>query len=118
VIGNLLENAVRYSPDGGEILLRVDGEGAAARLAVKDSGIGIPADAIPRLFQPYFRHDEAKQLAPDGMGIGLFVTRQIVLAHGGDISVESKEGQGTTFTVILPREPGRMATPDAVPSPG
>lgn len=107
VLNNLLGNAVKYSPDGGEILVEMDREihdGAAwAVMRVRDTGLGIPADEIPRVFERFYRgRNVAGKI--HGTGIGLAGVRQIVGQHGGQISVESVEGAGTTMTVWLPLE--------------
>ena len=102
VLANLLENAVRYSPDGGQIRVSLRRGDGVARLAVADQGIGIPQETLPNLFKRYYRSDEAKRVSADGMGIGLYVTQEIVAAHGGRIWAESEPGKGSTFTVELP----------------
>ncbi len=105
VLGNLLANAVKYSFQGGDIVVRVtresDGERAYAVLQVEDHGVGIPAADLPHVFRWYYRGaNVAEQVA--GSGIGLAGARQIVEQHGGTISVESQESIGSTFTVRLP----------------
>jgi signal transduction histidine kinase len=105
VIGNLLDNGIRYSPGGGEIrveIREVDGE---AHLAVLDHGIGMSEETKARLFQPYFRGEAARRVAADGMGIGLYVSREIVALHGGRIEAESRPGEGSTFRIVLPLVP-------------
>jgi signal transduction histidine kinase len=101
VLGNLLSNAVKYSPDGGEIAVRVRREGNEAVLAVQDQGIGIPAADLPRVFE---RFERARNVIGriGGSGIGLAASRQIVEQHGGTMAVESREGRGSIFTVRLP----------------
>ena len=104
VLANLLSNAIKYSPGGGEIVScvsRVDGE---AQIAITDHGMGIPAEAIPHLFYRFFRADGAPAQA-EWLGLGLYISRRIVEAHGGTIRVESERGQGSTFTVRLPLTP-------------
>ncbi|MCU0495253.1 MAG: ATP-binding protein [Chloroflexaceae bacterium] len=105
VLQNLVQNAVKYSPDGGtvRVSLRLDGQ-ATCCITVSDEGIGIPADALPRLFQRFFRADNTATHAIVGMGIGLYVVKEIVELHGGSISVASVENEGSTFTVVLPLE--------------
>ncbi len=102
---NLLQNAIKYSPEGGAVQVRVtttDDDEVA--IAISDEGIGIPAGAMAHLFEPYYRAPNTD--TPDhkikGMGVGLYVSRQIVTAHGGTITVASTEGVGTTFTIALP----------------
>ncbi len=104
VLGNLLGNAVKYSPDGGEIVVRVgreeDGAGAWAVVRVSDPGIGIPAADLPHLFEWFRRGANVGGIG--GTGIGLAGAKQIIAQHGGTIDVASEEGTGTTFTVRLP----------------
>lgn len=105
VCTNLLSNAIKYSPDGSEVLVRLACEaqdGADwALLAVQDTGIGIPADDIPRLFTPFYRAGNISSTMP-GTGLGLASVRQIIEQHGGSIDVASEEGAGSTFTIRLP----------------
>ena len=101
VIANLLTNAIKYSPDGGEIVVSVTREPTVASVRVSDSGIGVPADALPRLFERYFRAPGSERAAK-GIGLGLFVTKRLIEAHGGNVSVESVEGRGSTFSFELP----------------
>lgn len=100
---NLLQNAIKYSPDGGAIRVSVRGEGAWARITVADEGIGIPAAAQPHLFQRFYRAGNVEAQSISGIGIGLFVVKEIVGLHGGTIAFESTEGQGSSFTISLPR---------------
>jgi len=106
VLHNLLSNAVKYSPDGGEVTVRLSRAADEALVAISDSGIGIPAQALPQLFERFFRAPNAETRSISGMGVGLFVVREIVTLHGGRLLVTSTEGQGSTFTMILP-----LATP-------
>ncbi len=101
VLANLLTNAVKYSPDESPILLRLFREGKNARLDVMDQGAGIPPDALPHLFDRFYRAEGAAGRA-QGLGLGLFISHRLVRAHGGNIQVKSKLGKGTTFTVLLP----------------
>jgi signal transduction histidine kinase len=102
VMTNLVSNAIRYSPDGGEIVIAVRTEGDTAVLSVRDAGIGIPAATQRHLFEPYYRGREAGELARSGLGLGLYITLEIVRRHGGRIEVESELGRGSRFTVVLP----------------
>ncbi|MDQ5853490.1 MAG: PAS domain S-box protein, partial [Chloroflexota bacterium] len=101
VLQNLLSNAVKYSPDGGTIRVGVARQDGEAVLEVADEGIGIPAEAREQLFEPFFR---AGNVGPrtSGFGLGLYIVQEIVQRHGGRVEVESTEGQGTTFRVIVP----------------
>jgi PAS domain S-box-containing protein len=102
VLQNLVHNAVKYSPAGGAVRLRVEREDGQARVSVGDEGIGIPPAELDQLFQRYYRAGNAAALGINGMGIGLYVVREIVTLHGGAVTVESVEGAGSTFTVRLP----------------
>ena len=104
VLANLVTNAIKYSPDGSEVLLRVARAGGEARVYVTDHGVGIPPEAVPHLFERFFRAEGAAARA-QGLGLGLFITRRIVEAHRGTITVESELGRGSTFTVSLPCRP-------------
>lgn len=101
VITNFLTNAVKYSPAGGRILVTVAVEGSRVRVSVKDEGIGIEPAALPRIYERYFRAPGATKTAK-GIGLGLFVTKRIVLAHRGTVHVESEPGKGSTFSFELP----------------
>lgn len=101
VLNNLLSNAIKYSPDGGEVTVRLEVEGEQAVLSVQDEGIGIPTEELPRLFEPFHRSKGVKDAIP-GVGLGLSVVRRIVEAHGGELRVQSEVGSGTTFEVRLP----------------
>jgi len=99
---NLLDNAVKYTPPGGKIEVSLVREGGRADLAVRDTGVGIvPADA-ERVFQPFVRLEAAREEVPDGAGLGLSIARSIVAAHGGELTLESTPGAGSTFTIRLP----------------
>ncbi len=102
VIQNLLSNAVKYSPAGGAVEVELSCHDGAAYLKVSDSGIGIPPEAHEQLFRRFFRAANAERLGISGLGIGLFVVNEIISLHGGRISVESSEGEGSAFTVTLP----------------
>ena len=102
VVQNLLQNALKYSPLGGAVTLQVLRQGDMACLTVADQGIGIPEAALSQLFQRFYRADNADAQYISGMGIGLYVVKEIVELHGGTVAVESTEGSGSTFTVCLP----------------
>jgi signal transduction histidine kinase len=105
VLTNLLDNARKYSPDGGIIGLTLARAGDDAVLSVRDSGIGLPPDAADSIFHPFGRALNATSRNLPGMGLGLYICRNIVERHGGRIVAESAgEGQGTTITVTLPIE--------------
>jgi PAS domain S-box-containing protein len=109
VLGNLLENAVKYSPDGSDVTVTVDDRGDSFVTAVCDRGMGIPADEIGNVFERFHRGRQVSSTNYGGLGLGLYITKQIVERHGGSIWVDSKEGQGTTFYFSLP-----ATTEDAV----
>lgn len=113
VLSNLLDNAIRYSPQGGEIRVSLRLEGGLARLLVSDQGIGIRQEDLDRVFNRHFRSSEARMLRSDGMGIGLYLTREIVAAHGGRMWVESRVGEGTSFAIELPRQRAQLATQES-----
>jgi signal transduction histidine kinase len=102
VVQNLLTNAIKYSPDGGPIVVRVEQHRNQARLLVTDVGIGIPKHDQAHLFQRFYRASNADRQYMSGMGIGLYVVKEIMTLHRGTIGVESCEGAGSTFTVSLP----------------
>ncbi len=102
VFQNLLQNAVKYSPTGGPVIIRLYREDGNAKIAVMDKGIGIPEDELPKLFTRFHRARNAEAFHISGLGVGLYVVREVVRLHGGDIAAESHEGRGTTFTVALP----------------
>jgi excisionase family DNA binding protein len=103
VLHNLLANAVKYSPGGGRIGVVLTTEGDQVRVHVSDQGIGIPPHDLQNIFQRFYRSQNAEAQQLSGMGIGLFVVHEIVALHGGRIGVRSVVGQGSTFTVELPR---------------
>jgi signal transduction histidine kinase len=104
VVTNLLDNAAKYSPPDSPIRVRLARQGAEAILSVSDRGIGIPNDQQPMLFERFFRAENAPITGYGGLGLGLYITRDIVERHGGRIWVESEVGRGSTFHVALPLE--------------
>jgi len=106
VLSNLIANAISYTPPGGEIAIRLgtaEAEGCPyVTISVADSGIGIPPDELPHIFDRFFRGEQTRVLATPGTGLGLAIVKEIVELHQGRIEVESKVGQGSTFTVWLP----------------
>lgn len=103
VVFNLVDNAIRHSPAGESVVLRLDEEGAHARLAVVDSGEGIPAEHVPRVFERFYRVDRGRSRRSGGAGLGLAIVKALVDAHHGRVEVTSRVGEGTTFTVWWPR---------------
>jgi signal transduction histidine kinase len=102
LLGNLLDNAAKYSEPADPVHLTVRRDGAGAVIEVRDHGIGIPAEDLPRLFTPFFRTDRSRARGTGGTGLGLALARRIAEAHGGTIAAESAPGAGTTFRVRLP----------------
>jgi heavy metal sensor kinase len=105
VFYNLLDNAIKYTPAGGEVEVRAEARKGEAVVTVRDSGIGIPAEHLPRVFERFYRVDKARSREMGGTGLGLSIARSIVVAHGGRIELDSTPGQGTTCKVALPKEP-------------
>jgi signal transduction histidine kinase len=102
VAANLIDNAVKYTPTGGRVVVDVRREDGSAILRVRDTGPGIPADELPRIFDRLFRGDTSR--TERGLGLGLSLVRAIVQAHGGEVTVSSEVGRGSTFAVSLPVE--------------
>ena len=105
VIYNLMENASKYTQEGGEITVTLARVGRDAVLTVADNGPGIPKDSIPHIFDRFYRVDKARSRETGGTGLGLSIVKQLVLLHGGTIRVESEEGVGSSFIVELPFSP-------------
>lgn len=105
-LDNLLDNAVKYTSPGGTIALRASQEGTVVRVSVSDSGIGIPRSQMDKLFEKFFRADNALRFQTSGSGLGLYVVKNIIRAHGGSVRAESEENKGTTFTLELPAKVG------------
>lgn len=104
VLLNILSNAVRYTPEGGSISVRAGRSKNTVWMEVADTGIGIPSEDLPRIFDRFYRVDKARSRASGGTGLGLSIANDIVIRHNGNISVESTVGKGTTMTVTLPIE--------------
>lgn len=105
VLGNLLENAVKYSPEGSEIIISVEDRGDSVVTSVCDRGIGIPSDELAQVFERFHRGRQVSSTNYGGLGLGLYITKEIVERHGGSIWVDSREGSGTTFYFSLTAEP-------------
>jgi signal transduction histidine kinase len=102
VIVNLVDNAIKYTPEGGSIEVMLQAEDEQAVLTVADTGIGIPVDSIPFVFDRFYRADKARSRGSGGTGLGLAIVKAICTAHYGVVSVESAENKGSTFKVQLP----------------
>lgn len=103
ILGNLIENAIKYTPEGGTVLVNVRGDADRAVISVKDSGIGISADDLQHIFQKFYRADNSQTRTAGGTGLGLYLVKQRVESMGGKVWAESTFGQGSTFFVSLPR---------------
>lgn len=101
VLGNLLSNAIRYTPSGGQVAVRAGTDTEHLWIEVEDTGMGIPAEEQSKVFDPFFR-SSAHTRFPQGMGLGLPIAREIVTAHGGTLTVKSNVGEGSTFRIELP----------------
>jgi two-component system phosphate regulon sensor histidine kinase PhoR len=100
VLVNLIHNAVKFTRPGGEVVLSAEAGGNFVRFSVRDTGAGIPADDLERIFERFYKADRAR--SGGGTGLGLSIARHIVEAHGGKIRVESREGRGSTFYFTIP----------------
>lgn len=101
VVINLLENAIKYTPDGGTVRLFTEDDGEFVKVSVADTGIGIPFKDLPRIFERFYRVDEARTREQGGTGLGLAIVKHIVQLHGGNVSVTSQPGQGSVFSFTL-----------------
>jgi two-component system sensor histidine kinase VicK len=103
VLDNLIGNAIKFSPQGGTITLRLEDAGEMLQVSVSDSGIGIPQDQIERIFERFYQVDGSATRKFGGAGLGLAIVKRIVEAHGGRIWASSRLGQGSTFSFTLPK---------------
>ena len=106
VVYNLIDNAVKYTPEGGTVEVTLRADSREAILTVRDTGIGIPAEDVAHIFDRFYRVDKARSRATGGTGLGLSIVRQMVQLHGGEITVDSAADKGSTFTVTLPVRKG------------
>jgi two-component system sensor histidine kinase BaeS len=102
ILHNLISNALRYSPVGGRIILALDTHPDQVSLSVRDNGSGIPEDALPRVFNRFYRADKSRTRAEGGTGLGLSIARKLAQAHGGDLTVTNHPEGGAVFTLSLP----------------
>jgi two-component system sensor histidine kinase VicK len=102
VVTNLASNAVKYAPDGGEVVMMTRTEGNLAHLMVADNGVGMPKEMLEHVFEPYSRVESGRTRVIPGTGLGLPIARQIVKLHGGRIWADSVEGKGSTFHCLIP----------------
>ena len=112
VVTNLVGNALKFTPRGGRVTVRVVPDRAGARIVVADTGVGIDSSELPRIFDRFYRGSSANEARGSGSGLGLAIVKSIVDMHGGRVSVESLVGQGATFTVTLPRDPQSEPVPE------
>jgi len=101
-LGNLIGNALKFTPPGGRVTISVECDADGVCISVADTGPGVPADQVPRLFDRYW---QANRTDRRGVGLGLSIVKGIAEAHGGDVRVRTEEGAGTTFTLVLPPAP-------------
>ena len=106
VVYNLMDNALKYTQEGGSVRVRLIRSGRDAILTVTDNGPGIPKEDQAHIFDRFYRVDKARSRDTGGTGLGLSIVHQMVLMHGGNVSVDSEEGHGATFTVELPIHQG------------
>jgi signal transduction histidine kinase len=109
VLANLLDNAVKYTPNGGRIDFRISQEQGLVKIVIQDSGIGIPKDQRNRLFSKFFRADNATKVQTSGTGLGLYMVKKIIDRHGGKIVMDSEEGKGTAFIITIPELTAKKA---------
>jgi two-component system phosphate regulon sensor histidine kinase PhoR len=101
-VSNLVDNAIKYTPEGGRIRVSAKSVGGEVLIEVADTGIGIPAEDVPRVFERFYRVDKSRSREMGGTGLGLSIVKHVVQVHGGSVDVESAVGKGSTFRVRLP----------------
>ncbi len=101
-VQNLLDNAIKYTNPMGKVVFEIEKEGDYLKAKISDNGVGVPKAQVGRLFSKFFRADNVIQMQTDGSGLGLFIVKNIILRHGGNITMESEEGKGTTIIFIIP----------------
>ena len=116
-LGNLVANAVAYSPDNSRVVVAARADEMMVDLTVTDQGIGIPAGEIDRIFERFYRIDPARHRSTGGTGLGLSIVKHVAASHGGEVRVWSVEGQGSTFTLALPRRPSDVSSAPAQTTP-
>ena len=102
IVFNLVENGIKYNVPGGELFVTLDRIDDNAVIKVRDTGVGIPEDSVSHVFERFYRVDKARSRKSGGSGLGLSIVRNMVERNGGKISVESKVGKGSTFTLMFP----------------
>ncbi len=106
MLTNLVENAIKFNREGGEVVIECE-NGIRNRIRVRDTGEGIPAQHLDRLFERFYRVDRARSRELGGTGLGLAIVKHLALAHGGEVRVRSELGQGSVFEIDLPSQPAR-----------
>jgi signal transduction histidine kinase len=106
---NLLDNAIRYTPPGGKVSAELEADPAAVRIRISDTGVGIPPEATPHVFDRFYRADKSRSRQDGGFGLGLSIVKWIAEAHNGAVELTRNSEPGTTFTVTLPRDSGAAA---------
>jgi two-component system, OmpR family, phosphate regulon sensor histidine kinase PhoR len=114
ILCNLMDNSLKYTPEGGELRLGARVTGALVELSVADTGAGIPKQDLPRLFERFYRVDKARSREMGGTGLGLSIVKHLVKAQGGEVSVESEVGRGSRFSFTLPLAPAAPDLPASV----
>jgi len=109
ILSNLLDNALKYTPAGGRITVGARPQGRFVELCVRDTGIGIPSEELPRLFERFYRVDKARSRELGGTGLGLSIVKHLVAAHNGSTRVESRLGEGSTFFFTLPADESALS---------
>lgn len=104
VLDNILNNAIKYSPDGGKITVSMQTTDTQLIIVISDQGLGIPQKDLPRIFDRFYRVDKARSRAQGGTGLGLAIAKEIVKQHHGFIWAKSEYGKGSSFTIVLPYE--------------
>ena len=102
---NLINNAIKFSPHGGEVRVSLRADDGRQILTVTDQGVGIASEDLPHIFEKFYRSHSRTELSFEGTGLGLALVKEVVGAHGGRIEVQSERGKGTCFTVALPATP-------------
>jgi signal transduction histidine kinase len=105
IVGQLLENAIKYSPDGGRVMVRAGADGGVTEVTVEDEGIGIAPGEHERIFERFIQGDAGDRRRFGGVGLGLYIVKQLAVAQGGDVSARSRPGGGTCMRLVLPRLP-------------
>jgi two-component system sensor histidine kinase SenX3 len=103
-VGNLIDNAIKYSDDNSEVNISITPQVDEVKITVVDHGVGIPVASIDRIFERFYRVDRARSRDTGGTGLGLSIVRHVVTNHGGEVNVKSREGEGSTFSLSLPRQ--------------